>query len=537
MKAWIYLILFALVLGLPFAMRLALTRGQQSGRIVADEYLVVVTPHNTDIRREFERAFHEWCLQKHISVGIDYRTPGGTNDVRRLLENTYAGYRDKSGQIAPDIPADIDVVWGGGDYFFDVELKPLGVLQPIHLDESILRAAFPEGQETLAGVKLLDLTHTNGKLTPRWIGVALSAFGIVYNSDLYNTLGLPPPKTWSDLTDPKLNGLIELADPWHSASAATAYMMVLQRNMADAELDWIASRLSCGLPRWIRPQQFANAAQLLQPVPKQLTQNASYKAAIAAGWRKGMGQMLLIVANSRHFTDSSSQVPHDVGNGQAAVGVAIDFYGRVFQESVGPQRCRVVQPHAATAITPDPVGILYGVKGRKLELAQLFVEFLISREGQRLWELEPGQPGGPVDRAMRRPPIRRDVYADTRGWSDPDLNPFAEAGNFNQRSDWMGLMSDIRMIWAAAWIDNRDALRSAYERALSVRDSARRDALIGELSMLPVTMSEVEKIAAQRKELEKTGGADEWKARQRIEWDKKFREHYAKIAQSAMQAR
>ena len=67
-----------------------------------------------------------------------------------------------------------------------------------------------------------------------------------------------------------------------------------------------------------------------------------------------------------------------------------------------------------------------------------FVEFLLSPEGQRLWILRAGQPGGPVERALRRPPVRQDLYADRTGWSD-DVNPFAESRGFNQRADFMKL--------------------------------------------------------------------------------------------------
>src|SRR3954471_21075865 len=172
----IYPILFLLVHGLPVGLRSGLTSAPTQH---ASARIVVVTPHNQDIRREFAYAFSNWHQQKYGEpVEIDYRTPGGTNDIKRLLENTYGPYRDKDGRLPPDVPADIDVVWGGGDYFFYSELRKLGspamnVLQPIRLDPALIAAAFP--QDRLAGVRLYDA----GKDPPTWIGVALSSFGIV----------------------------------------------------------------------------------------------------------------------------------------------------------------------------------------------------------------------------------------------------------------------------------------------------------------------------------------------------------------------
>src|ERR1051325_10950963 len=184
MRPWIYLILFLLVLGLPFLLRGAMTSAPKQH---AELRLVVVTPHNQDIRREFAYAFSDWHEKKYgAAVEIDYRTPGGTNDIKRLLENTYAPYRDEQGKLSADVPADIDVVWGGGDYFFYSELKKLGspamnVLQPIRIDPKILAEAFP--QDRLAGVRLYDsVKDANGNQSPpTWVGVAMSSFGIVYN--------------------------------------------------------------------------------------------------------------------------------------------------------------------------------------------------------------------------------------------------------------------------------------------------------------------------------------------------------------------
>jgi hypothetical protein len=264
----------------------------------------------------------------------------------------------------------------------------------------------------------------------------------------------------------------------------------------------------------------------------------AYRAALAQGWRRGMGDLQLIAANARYFTDMAPQVPHDVGNGEAAAGMAIDFYGRVYEEIVGPDRCHYVAPVAATAITPDPVAILAGVKGKDLEIATHFVEFLLSKEGQLLWAKRPGTPGGPTERALRRPPIRQDVYADQSDWADR-TNPFKEAGGFNQRAEWMALLTDLRMVWAAAWVDGREALLAANAEVLRVGDPARREALRAELASVPIEMSEVAAIREERKAREGRDAValETWKARQRIEVARRFRAHYAAVEAEAREAR
>jgi hypothetical protein len=100
----------------------------------------------------------------------------------------------------------------------------------------------------------------------------------------------------------------------------------------------------------------------------------------------------------------------------------------------------------------------------------------------------------------------------------------------------MGLIKDTTMLWDAAWIDGRDALRSAYTRILAVRPEQRRAELLAELTDLPMTMAQVQQLKASREQAEKDRDrADEWKARQRIEWAKRFREHYQKVDLKARQ--
>jgi hypothetical protein len=266
-----------------------------------------------------------------------------------------------------------------------------------------------------------------------------------------------------------------------------------------------------------------------------LKNNVEYQNAIAGGWKRGMAELVKIAANARYFTDSSTLVPMDVAHGEAAAGMAIDFYARVTEEAVGPSRLQYFAPTGATAITPDPVAILHGTSGRKLELAEHFIEFLLSPQGQRLWILKVGAPGGPVERSLRRMPIRRDLYGDRFNWTD-DVDLFTAARGFNQRGEWMALFGDSRPIWVAAWIDSRDALKDAYAAILNVPDPAKRRMLIEQLADLPIEMADVARIRDERKALEKSSGElDEWRARQQIAWANKFREHYRKVEEAARQ--
>jgi ABC-type Fe3+ transport system substrate-binding protein len=384
-------------------------------------------------------------------------------------------------------------------------------LEPIHIDPALLHAAIPD--DSLAGVRLYDATkNAQGQPTPTWIGVALSSFGIIYNPQLYQTLDLAPPAAWADLTDPKLFGFVSLADPAHSGSASVAYMMVLQRAMADGEQTLLA--------------QHPDLAKLPR---SDLKKRPEYIRAISDGWHRGMGQLLLIAANSRYFTDSAEIVPTDVARGEAAAGMAIDFYARVTVGTVGPERAAFVSPHAATAITPDPVAILHGVSGKRLKIAMHFVEFLLTPEGQRLWILQPGQPDGPAERSLRRMPIRKDIYSNQTGWAD-HFDPFTEAGGFNQRGEWMALMGDTLPVWEAAWIDSRDALIDAYGRILHVSDPTLRSKLLRELADVPVTMQDIEQRRAERLQMEKThADVFDWLARDRIAWGNRFRAHYRSV--------
>ena len=501
MGRYLFPILFAVVLVGPFALRLAVGgEADEAGEGDAEARLVVVSPHNRDILAEFERLWRLWSRDRFgYEVDLDYRNVGGSNDIVKAFADFY-------GQADEDVAgAPYHVVWGGGDYAFDREMEPLNALQAIELPSDLMAAAYPSPD--LAGIALYDQDDDG----THWYGVCLSSFGIVYNPDLYDRLGLPPPQTWSDLARPELHDLLVLADPGKSGSAAVAYVMALQRAMADAEEAYFAAGGTAD--------------------------DAGYEAALDEGWRRGMGDLLLIAANARYFTDSASEVPSDVSHANAAAGTAIDFYGRVEEETVGRDRIRFVAPKAATAVTPDPVAVCRGTTGDDLKHATAFVEFLLTPQAQTLWNKRPGVEGGPRDRALRRTPVRPDVFADQSGWTDLQ-NPFEEAGGFNQRGAWMAEFGETRAVWQAAWIDAGAALDAAYAAVLAVPDEGRRAALLADLRDLPVEWdgesgwAGVKALRADRKSREDAAQAlflNEAKSALAA----RFREHYRAVGRAA----
>ena len=240
------------------------------------------------------------------------------------------------------INVDYDMAWGGGDYTFN-KLKGMGILLP--LDAAIVKQAIPN--QSLSGVDLYAYESPASKNIV-WAGVCLSSFGIVYNPDLLAAINITEPTRWDDLTTTSLRGRVALADPSHSGSAGVAYMMVLQRAMVDSELRMANYARWQELSRRKFDKERDDAGDIADPIQRQQKRAAiatdklefanldhDHDKALATGWKIGMGRLLLIAANARYFTDSAERVPTDVGNGDAAEGMAIDFYGRMEQSIVG----------------------------------------------------------------------------------------------------------------------------------------------------------------------------------------------------------
>ncbi len=169
--------------------------------------VVVVSPHNENIREEFQTAFNDYHTAKFgIPADIEFRDIGGSNSILRYLRNVYSR-SDTSG---------IDVMFGGGEYTFQ-KLTEEGLLQTLDMQEDTM-AQVPAH---FSGMEMYDKDMY-------WIGNVVSSFGFIYNKQILSTLDIEPPQIWADLGKKDFYDLLMLADPSQSGSIAAAYEMIVQ---------------------------------------------------------------------------------------------------------------------------------------------------------------------------------------------------------------------------------------------------------------------------------------------------------------------
>ncbi len=419
-RAWTIFGLLALIVALPMLLR---RESATADPRLAQDRLVVLSPHNESIRQEFGEAFAaHWMETKGRSMYIDWRTPGGTSEIRMVLD---AGFKAAEDTGRPGIG--VDVFFGGGEPDFASQAKK-GRLVPLRVFESQPQLFAPDGPipETFTGERYYPPDHV-------WVSTCMSQFGICYNPDVLERLKIPPPTRWADLGDPRYAGTLALADPTKSGSVARTFELLVQGEMQKAI-----------------------------SVP-----GADRAAAIDSGWTSGLQLIQRLSANARYFTDSAPKVPLDVGQGNAAAGMCIDFYGRSFAEELksktGEPRIVWIAPVGGTTLSGDPIAVLKGAENA--EIAQSFVEFCLSREAQTLWFGKPGAPGGPRDRALHRTPIRRDIYTpeNLANSTMPNASPYEDSGNFTYQKELTGAsFNTLRQLVKIMCIDSHEEMKSAW---------------------------------------------------------------------------
>lgn len=476
------------------------------------DVLVIVSPHTEPIKYEFEQAFRKYYKEKTgREIRIDWRSLGGTNDITRYVEDQFTAkfreawkdagheYNDTVEKAFKDRKSDsaarkffldselgigVDIFFGGGSYEHNNFAN-----KGFAVDSGTLQRHpeyFTDIPAEFAGETIYDKQG-------RWFGCCLSSFGLASNPDRFKEADLPMPKRWADLAEPELFQKIAVADPTKSGSVTKCYEMILQQAMAEFAPD------------------------------------------LERGWQEGFRRIKLIAANSRYVTDSAGKLIRDVSSGAVMAGICIDFYGfseaEWTKETTGAPRLIYRMPENGSAVTCDPVQMLRGAPNRKA--AELFVDFCVSPEGQKLWVQKVGTKGGPEKFALLRTSVKKDLTGTIprQDLSYPDYDPYAMAGTFRYRGEWTGrYFSLIRILIKCIALDPMDDLRDA--RAAMIKSGSACPEAMDAIAEMPFSYK---KAAEMAKKLSSATAAEQ--ARLRREWTDFAVRQYRKAAALAEEKR
>lgn len=496
-------LLLLIVLGVPFVLS-AGKKGTSHDDSVRT--LIVVSPHVPQIRDEFARGFSAWHQREFGEpVSIDFRTPGGTSEIRKQLEALFkkriqeliagGNWTIEQGGMLPEGSIAFDIMFGGGSYdhtlvkngvSVDIDGTTLSIpmSRPADFTQAELKALF--GDNAIGPQELYD----EGQY---WIGTALSSFGIVYNRDVFAKLNLPEPTAFDELTNPALWGWIALADPRQSGSITTTFDSILGNE----------------------------------------------------GWEQGWRTLRGMCGNARYFTNSSTKPPIDVSQGEAAAGLAIDFYGRgqaqVIKDSGGGDRVGYSDPAGAVYVDADPVSIING--GPDYELASRFVRYCLTDEAQALWQFDTslddnpvgssGEPMGPHWHALRRMPVKRSMYVQHFDQFVDQVNPFEIVSDVKNP----GWRTGVQVMMGCFGIDIANECRAAYKALHEAKASGEfSDAQITELDALfyafPTTEIEGELVpftAETFRAVRNTWRDPKRQSQLEIEYTRFYRDNYKEI--------
>ncbi|HTI71753.1 MAG TPA: extracellular solute-binding protein [Candidatus Limnocylindria bacterium] len=419
---------------------------------LAANSLAVLTPHPTEVRIEFGRAFSKWHEARYGEpIQIEWRDQGGSSEDQRFVESEFKSKPDGIG---------IDVFFGGGPEPFLV-FAERHLLSPWKLPADLAQAIPKESR----GVTLYD--STGG-----WYGACLATFGILQNDAVQKLAKLPSAGRWEDLARPELFSWVGAGDPRNSGTMNSMYEAFLQ----------------------------------------------------AYGWEKGWSLLTRISGNVRQFDRYSTTTAKQCALGQVACAFAIDYYAFVQIASAGTNHMSYVLADDFTAMTPDGIAVLKGAPHQ--EWAERFVAFVLSEEGQKLWYMRQGTPGGPVEHALHRLPIRPDIYARYAAYSNERVNPFQLARDFRYDT---GLSSRrrgiVRALFGACFIDVHPELTKAWHRLIERGLPA---AEVAELGTMPLSSAEADQLVAQGWN---QPASAELRQRQTILWQQRSLEKYRRLAQ------
>jgi len=255
--------------------------------------LTVMTSYPAEVTARIEAAFEK--AHPDYRVQIIWRMP---QDALPYLQQPKQG--------------GVDVYWSPSPRTFN-QLKTEGAFRKLDLDLTGL-------PETIGKTRLRDAENY---LT----ATEMAGFGFAINTEKLMAIGVAPPKTWRDLTNPKLAGKIAVPNP-----ARVGF------------------------------------APVLVDIPLQ-----------GYGWDAGWALWSEISGNAELLEQGGSFISDKVGTGQVAVGLSIDFF--IASAIANGAPIHFVYPDRG-GINPAHIAITASTE--KLLAAKTFTAFVLSASGQAL---------------------------------------------------------------------------------------------------------------------------------------------------------
>jgi spermidine/putrescine-binding protein len=226
--------------------------------------------------------------------------------------------------------------------------------------------------------------------------------------------------------------------------------------------------------------------------------------------------------------------------GDAACGMAIDTYALsqaawVRRMSKKPSVCYVT-PRGGTAVSADPIQLLRGAPNKVV--AQRFIDFLLSLEGQKLHCFKPGTPGGPKVYALSRPAVRRELYADKYAdlRFEKNYDPYRSGSDFVYRSAWTGKYYGlISRTIKNVILDPSEELQQAWRAIIAAGGPEKVPEAMKEFNAFPVPYSDLRKAATGLVVNEKNTLLNV--VRLQRSWSEQAIQHYRRAAELARQGK
>ncbi len=264
-------------------------------------------------------------------------------------------WKTPSGEFWDDLIelGEIDVAWGGGPTLFD-QLMRDDYLLP--LNSTYIQGILDRVPDSIAGA---DMKRTyNGDIV--WVAAAISTFGFTVNHQFLDDYNLPTPTSWTDLAGPIYGSL---------------------------------------LPN-IRTIAMGNA-------PDTTSNTRIYEIITQGlGWNEGWTTMARM-AGSANIYGGSVETQQAAELGQVGISMSIDFYGYLTQFR-NPD-CEYILPEGQSIVNGDPIAIPATTQNK--DLAEVFIDFVLSPEGQALW----------LDDSIRRMPVLEDAFREPGAAGAQDL--------------------------------------------------------------------------------------------------------------------